>query len=224
MKKSRAENENDVANPVTEKLAKYPEVIRTFSMGTDLYRVQPSEFDASPVHYKADSDTRYAHPQQKTGVCYFGFSEEVAVAESFQSGQGVDNQAVPYSKLEQSSLHLLRTTRDLHLVDVVALANRSTPPLKLRHLVESKGQGKEGYVATRGLSGACMAAEPKVDGLLYPSAVFTVTGSLNGCNIVLFADRGTQVEPISHQLILETELSTGDTALELLESLGVVIE
>lgn len=223
MKKSRAENENDVANTVLETRAKHPSVIRVFPMGTALHRVQPSEFDANPVHYKADSDTRYAHPQQKVGVCYLGFSEEVAVAESFQSGQGVDNQAVPYSTLEQSSLHVLRTTRDLHLVDIGALANRSTHQ-KLRDLVAAKGQGREGYVATRELSGACMAIEPNIDGILYPSAVYTETGSLKGCNVVLFAGRGPQVEPVSYQRILDAELSTGEAAIELLESLGVVIE
>lgn len=223
MKKSRVENENDVNKLVTDTLAKYPDLIQTLSMGTGLFRVQPSEFDESPAHYNADSDTRFAHPQRKIGVCYLGLSDAVAVAESFQSGQGVDNQAVPYSKLEQSSLHLLNASRDLRLVDAAALANRATHQ-KLRDLVAAKGQGREGYIATQALSGACMAIEPKVDGLLYHSAVYTVTGSLNGCNVVLFADRGTQVEPVSHQPILKAELSTGETALELLESLGEVIE
>ncbi len=64
----------------------------------------------------------------------------------------------------------------------------------------------------------------EVDGLLYQSAVYTVTGSMDGCNLVLFEGRRRQVEAISHQLVMEALLLNGETAVEFLESLGVVLE
>lgn len=222
MKKPKVEK-NDVDNAVTATLKKHPEVIRKIPAGTDLHRKQPSKYDSSPVNYKADSDTRYADPDQKIGVFYVGLSPEVAIAESFQSGQGVDNQAVPFSALQHGSLHLLSAARDLRVVDVAQLANLATGQ-KLRDLVQAKGQGREGYAATRNLSGACMRADEEIDGLLYPSAVYTVTGDLSGCNLVLFAGRGTQVEAVSYQPVLETVLANGQTTLQFLNDLGVTLE
>lgn len=215
--------ENDVAKQVVETLEKYPELVRQIPKGTVLYRIQPSKYDANPVNYRPDSDTRYADPDQQVGVYYLGFSKEVAVAESFQSGQGVDDQAVPHSKLEQSSLHQVKVARNLNVVDVAALANRATHQ-KLRDVVQAKGQGREGYALTRQISQACMQKGKEVDGLLYPSAVYTITGSMDGCNLVLFADRDLQVEPVDYKPVMEAELSNGEAPVEFLESLGVVVE
>lgn len=39
-----------------------------------------------------------------------------------------------------------------------------------------------------------------VDGLLYQSAVYIVTGSMQGCNLVLNTGRSTQVEALSYHL------------------------
>lgn len=223
MSTARKKKKNDVAKQVVETIDQYPELIRQIPKGTILYRIQPSKYDANPVNYRPDSDTRYADPDQQVGVFYLGFSKEVAVAESFQSGQGVDDQSVPHSKLQQSSLHWVKAARDLYVVDVAALANRATHH-KLRDVVQAKGQGREGYALTQEISQACMHMGKKIDGLLYPSAVYTVTGSMDGCNLVLFAERDIQVEPIDYKPVLEVELSNGETSAEFLDSLGVALE
>jgi len=44
---------------VLEALNKYPELLKQICTGTFLYRVQPSRYDANPVNYRANSDTRY---------------------------------------------------------------------------------------------------------------------------------------------------------------------
>lgn len=64
----------------------------------------------------------------------------------------------------------------------------------------------------------------EIDGLLYQSAVYTVTGSMNGCNLVLFEGRPTQVKAVRHRLIMEVVLPNGETAVEFLDSLGVPLE
>jgi len=64
----------------------------------------------------------------------------------------------------------------------------------------------------------------EIDGLLYQSAVYTVTGSMNGCNLVLFEGRTLQVLAMSHRLVLEAVLSNGETAIEFLDSLGVALD
>lgn len=223
MKTAGKKRKNDVAKPVAETLDRYPELFRQIPKETLLHRTQPSEYDANPIYYKPDSDTRYADPDQQTGVIYLGLSAEVAVAESFQPGQGVDDQAVSLSKLKQSSMHKLKAARDLNVVDVAALANRATHH-KIRDLVQAKGQGREGYALTQEISHACMHMGKKIDGLLYPSSVYTVTGSMDGCNLVLFAERDTQLEPIDYKPVLEVELSNGETSVEFLDSLGVALE
>ncbi|WP_205300473.1 RES family NAD+ phosphorylase [Pantoea sp. Ap-967] len=222
MSKTAMQPENTIARQVLETLKCYPELVRQLAGGTVLHRVQPSRYDANPVHYRADSDTRYADPTKQVGVYYLGFTEAVAIAESFQPGQGVDDQSVSLRQLQQTSLHRLKTARVLNVVDVAALANRATYH-KVRDIVQAKGQGREGYALTQNLSQACMAIA-EVDGLLYQSAVYTVTGSLDGCNLVLFEGRKRQVEAVSHQRVMEALLSNGETAIELLESLGVVLE
>ncbi|MNP68042.1 RES domain protein [compost metagenome] len=108
------------------------------------------------------------------------------------------------------------------MVDVAALANRATHH-KVRDIVQAKGQGREGYALTQKFSQACMQLG-QIDGLLYQSAVYTVTGSMNGCNLVLFEGRTPQVEAVSHRLVMEAVLSNGETAIEFLDSLGVALE
>ncbi len=223
MSKAVKKSENDVAKDVEDTLTKYPRLVKQIPEGTILHRVQPSKYDSNPINYRPDSDTRYADPDQQVGVYYLGFSEEVAVAESFQPGQGTDNQPVRLSRLEQSSLHQLKTARTLNVVDVAGLANRATHH-KLRDIVQAKGQGKEGYTLPRQLSQACMQQGTEIDGLLYPSAVYTVTGSMDGCNLVLFEGRDTQVEPIDYKPVTEVEFSNGETPVEFLDSLGVPLE
>ncbi|MCA4962123.1 RES family NAD+ phosphorylase [Pseudomonas sp. Y24-6] len=215
--------ESDVPNQAAETLTKYPELVREIASDVILHRKQPSEHDDSPVYYNPDSDTRYSDPEKKVGVMYLGFSKEVALAESFQAGQGVDDQPVTLSALESSSLHQLKPARILNVVDVAGLANRATHH-KLRDIVQAKGQGKEGYALTQEFSGACMQLGMKIDGILYPSAVYSVTGTMDGCNLVLFAGRGTQVEPIDHIPVTKVVLSNGETAIEFLDSLGVALE
>ena len=218
--------DNTISGQVLETLNNYPELLRQKPPGTVLHRVQPSRYDANPVHYRADyradSDTRYADPARQIGVYSLGFTAEVAVAESFQPGQGIDDQTVSLWRLKQASLHRLKAARVLNLVDVAALANRATHH-KVRDIVQARGEGREGYALTQKSSQACMDIR-KVDGLLYPSAVYMVTGSMQGCNLVLFEGRECQVDVVSHQLVMEPLLSNGETAAEFLESLGVVLE
>jgi hypothetical protein len=64
----------------------------------------------------------------------------------------------------------------------------------------------------------------EIDGLLYQSAVYTVTGTMEGCNLVLFEGRPTQVNAINHQLVMEAMLSHGETAVAFLDRLGVALE
>lgn len=220
---SGAENKNTpAADTLAEHLSRHKDLTRTIPKDTELHRTQPSKYDATPINYKTDSDTRYADPEQKTGVFYLGFSEKVAIAESFQSGQGVDNQAVLQAVLDASSLHRYTTTRPLNLVDVGVLANRITND-KLRDLVQAKGQGAQGYKLTRALSQMCMQQGKQIDGLLYPSAVYSVSGSMVSCNLVLFSGRGTQVAPVDYKPVAGALLSDDETSEEFLESLGIVL-
>jgi RES domain. len=83
--------ENTITRQVLKTLTHYPDLVRQLPVGTVLHHVQPSRYDTNPVHYHADSDTRYADPAKQVGVYYLGFTEEVALAESFQPEQGVDD-------------------------------------------------------------------------------------------------------------------------------------
>ncbi|MBB3272245.1 hypothetical protein FHW75_003436 [Pseudomonas sp. OG7] len=67
-------------------------------------------------------------------------------------------------------------------------------------------------------------SQGQVDGLLYPSAVYSVTGSMDGCNIVLFQGRSIQIEAIRHQAVSLAVLQNGETVVEFLYSLGVALE
>ncbi|MDZ3995540.1 RES family NAD+ phosphorylase [Pseudomonas sp. Teo4] len=222
MSRTVKQYENELTAPIAEAISKYPDLIRQILEGTVLHRVQPSRYDANPVNYRADSDTRYADPDKLIGVYYLGFTQEVAVAESFQPGQGVDDQPVRFSRLEGTSLHQLKAARILNVIDVAALANRATHH-KVRDIVQAKGQGREGYALTQKISQACIYRND-VDGLLYQSTVYSVTGSLKGCNLVLFAGRSTQIEAVDYQPVMEVVLSNGETAIEFLDSLGVALE
>lgn len=131
-------HENVLTTEIKEALERYPDLVRQIPEGTVLYRVQPSRYDANPVNYRADSDTRYADPDKSLGVYYLGFTQEVSVAESFQPGQGVDDQPVRLSQLNGTSLHQLKAARILNVIDVAALANRATHH-KVRDMVQAKG-------------------------------------------------------------------------------------
>lgn len=223
MSNTGVENKSDVRSKVEKTLVKHPEVFRQLPEGTEFYRIQPSKYDSSPINYRKDSDTRYSDPDQQVGVYYLGFSQKVATAESFQPGQGVDDQAVSYSMFAQCSLHKLKAARILNVVDVVQLANLASND-KIRDLVQASGQGKEGYALTRQFSQSCMQFGEEVDGLLYPSAVYTETGRMDGCNVVLFGGRKAQVTAIDFKPVLDVQFSSGETPLEFLNSLGVVLE
>lgn len=222
MKEIESDSYSQGTQSLVGDLAQYKNLIREIPRATKLYRTQPSKYDASPINYKIDSDTRYADPEQRVGVFYLGFSEEVAIAESFQSGQGVDTQAVPQARLAASSLHRYETVRNLRAVDIVVLANRTTHH-KLRDLVQAKGQGARGYQLTRALSYMCMHHSGGIDGLLYPSAVYSLSGSLLACNLVLFGHRGLQVRALDYKSVAGAILSQGETTEELLEGLGIVL-
>lgn len=212
----------EVGKLVRETVEKHPEVMHTVPAAELQYRCQSRKYDHNPANY-GYSDSRYAHPDRTVGVLYLGFSKEVALAETFQPGQGSDNQAVAASKLEQSSLHRLETTRPLRVVDAGLLANKATHH-RLQDLIQAKGEGSEGYKLTQELSAACMDLGRDVDGILYPSSVYAKTGSLEGCNLVLFDGRGPQVKPVDHEAVMDVELPTGKGAVEFLESQGVVVE
>ena len=215
--------EKDVVKQIVDTLKAYPELVRMIAANMDTFHVQDSEHDLKPPYYFTGSDSRYADPDQKVGVYYVGFSKEVAIAESFQPGQGVDDQPVRLSVLGKKSLHRMKTVRILNVVDVAGLANRATHH-KIRDIVQAKGQGKEGYALTQLISQACMQLGVGIDGLLYPSAVYSVTGSMDGCNLVLFGERGAQVKSIGYTPVTKVVLSNGETAIEFLDSMGVSLE
>lgn len=197
-----------------------PEVIRIVPVGTAFYRAQDSEHDDEPRFYNRKSNSRYGSPDLPVGLLYVGFSDTVAVAEVFQPPG--DDAPVEYAKLEQCSMHQLVAVRDLKLIDLPMLANLMG--LKLRDVVQAKGQGSEGYKPTRALSKACMECGVDVDGLLYTSSVYSPAGTLEGCNAALFGERGEQVKPVSHKPLLKERLSNGKTPVKHLQDLGVSLE
>lgn len=223
MKSAGKKKENDVVKEIGDALIAYDELVRDITEDSVLHRTQPSKYDETPINYKRDSETRYADPKQQTGVFYLGCSDKVAMAESYQPGDGDDNRAVKLSRLEGDSIHRYKPVRTLKVIDAVALVNRTSNE-KLRDLVKAKGKGARGYKRTRDLSHACMRQGDGIDGILYPSAVYSVTGSMEGCNLVLFEGRGAQVEPIDYKPVAGAKLSNGELVEEFLESLGVVLE
>lgn len=197
-----------------------PVVVRIMPEGTLFARAQDSEHDAEPRFYNKQSDSRFGSADLPVGILYLGFSDTVAVAEVFQPLG--DDTPVAYAKLQQSSLHQLVAVRDLRLIDLPMLANLAG--LKLRDIVQAKGQGFEGYGPTRALSKLCMECGAQIDGLLYTSSVYSPAGTLEGCNAALFDERGKQVQRVSHQPLLNARLSNGKTAVKHLQDLGVSLE
>lgn len=210
----------EVAKQAREVLDKHPKVVREIPGGTTLYRCQKSKHDREPRNY-GHTNSRYTPADTEEGVLYVGFSPEVALAESFQPGQGGDSQALSLSDLQAQSLHRMESSRPLRVVDAVALANRAGYH-KLRDLVQAKGQGSEGYVLSQEFARICMERED-IDGILYPSAVYGETGTYDGCNLALFEGRGTQVKPLDYQPVITVELESGEFAVEFLDSLGVAL-
>lgn len=108
------------------------------------------------------------------------------------------------------------------VVDAAALARNAGKTLGA--IVKSRGQGDEGYAYTQTLSGVVMRWQPAVDGILYPSQVYPITASLEGCNLVLFEGRPTQLVAVSKQPLGSVVLSNGETVGELLNRMRVPIE
>ncbi|WP_462401805.1 RES family NAD+ phosphorylase [Pseudomonas sp. Marseille-QA0332] len=210
--------QDDVNELIVNVITTAPSVLRTIQRDTQLYRVQKSKRDSSPIHYERASDSRYADPAQRIGVKYLAGSDMVAIAESFQ-GDNRDQRSVQASDMAQKSLHCLQAARDLRVVDVTVLAARSTNS-PLYAMVKTRYDN--GYELTRQLSHACMQLTD-IDGLIYPSAVLSPAGLFEGCNLVLFENRQAQLRPVHYLPVLEVELSTGETAKELLNALGVTI-
>lgn len=186
-----------------------------------LYRVQEIRH-GHPVYYNADSDTRYGDPQKILGVCYVAASDMVAIAETLQHGKKGMGAPVLRSEIESKSLHQLEAARELAVVDVAELA-RNTGRM-LSAIVESRGQGSEGYAYTQTLSEVVMRYTPCVDGLLYPSRVYPITGRWEGCNLVLFEGRPQQLTAICMQPLEDIELSSGETVGEFLNRLQIPVE
>lgn len=186
-----------------------------------VYRVQEQQY-SDPLYYNRNSDTRYGDPQKKIGTCYVSFSDRVALAETLQYGKSGVGSPVLQSEIEERSLHHLQTTRQLVVVDAAALARNAGKTLGA--IVKSRGQGDEGYAYTQTLSGVVMRWQPAVDGILYPSQVYPITASLEGCNLVLFDGRPTQLVAVSKQPLGSVVLSNGETVGELLNRMRVPIE
>jgi hypothetical protein len=202
-------------------ILKHPEVVRVIEEGTLLGRVQPTRHE-NPAFYNTDSDSRYGDLRKEIGVCYVAGSSEVAIAETFQHGAEGPSSPVLLTEIQERSIHQLRAARPLRLIDVARLA--AFGGQKLRQLVEAKGQGSEGYLLTQALSTAIMRDLGMFDGLLYTSAVFPAAASIEGCNLVLFGGRETQLVSISSNPLMDFELASGKTAIEFLLDLNVSVE
>ena len=189
--------------------------------GTLVWRVQET-VHANPLFYNPDSDSRYGDPHRAIGVCYVAGSDLVAVAETLQHGKAGTGSPVLIKELEARSLHQLETTRVLRVVDAGMLARNAGR--RLKDIVESKGQGSTGYTWTQALSGVVMRHGLEVDGMLYPSQVYPLTGSFKGCNLALFDGRGLQLEAVGKQGLRELELSSGETVGEFLNRLRIAVE
>jgi len=186
-------------------------------------RVQLTEHK-DPVYYnrKPDSVSRYAHSKRECGVLYLAISPELAVAESFQHGQSGPGTPVSVKEIEERSLHQVETTRELKLVDLGRLAAFSG--LKPRDLIQAKGQGSEGYILTQTISTVCMEYSIEIDGLIYNSSVYDPASTSAGSNFVLFEERATQVVPVGATPLMEALLPNGETAIEFLVSLNLIVE
>lgn len=194
---------------------------RHITRATRVYRVQHESF-ANPTHYNRSSDTRYGDPLKAIGVCYVALSDIVAVAETLQHGRAGAASPVLCSEIATLALHELETVRELVVVDAGALARNAGK--RLKSIVASKGQGSEGYLYTQLLSDVVMRHATQVDGMLYPSQVYPITGSLEGCNLVLFEGRGVQLASMRRQALEALLLSTDETVGEALYRMQVPVE
>lgn len=155
-------------------------------------------------------------------MCYVAASDMVAIAETLQHGKKGMGAPVLRSEVESKSLHQLETTRELTVVDAAELARNTGRVLEA--IVESRGQGSEGYAYTQTLSEVVMRHKPYVDGLLYPSRAYPITGRWEGCNLVLFEGRPQQLAAFCMHPLGEIELSSGETVGEFLNRLQIPVE
>lgn len=189
----------------------------TIPKGRLFYRVQLSCF-MEPLFFNRYSPTRYGDAHQHLGVCYVAGSDFVAVAETLQASQGSGG-PVTLADIERRSLHTLATARPLQVVEAALLARNGGQTLDA--IVQGSGQGNSGYAYTQRLSSEVMRHPAQVDGLLYPSRAYALSGSLLGCNLVLFEGRSTPLLAVDQVPLLEVELSCGETVLEFLGRLQV---
>jgi hypothetical protein len=206
---------------ILEATKAYPLPTQLIKKGTPVCRTQESHYP-EPMFFNRNSNTRYGDPQHDIGVCYVAFDDVVAVAETLQHGQAGLKSPVLQSEIEERSLIQLETARDLVVVDAAALARNAGKVLKT--IVDSKGQGSRGYAYTQAMSDVVMRHDANFDGILYPSQVYPITGSLSGCNLVLFEGRDPQLTNKGKQPLEDVELSTGETVGELLNRMQVPIE
>lgn len=202
-------------------ILKHPELVIEIGVDSQLMRVQPTRHK-DPVFYNSDSNSRYGDFNKEIGVCYVAGSSEVAIAETFQHGVDGPGSPVLFTEIQERSLHQLRVVRPLKVIDVARLA--AFGGYRLRHLVEAKGQGSEGYSLPQALSAAIMRCEGNFDGLLYTSTVFPAAASIDGCNLVLFGGRETQLVPKSSEPLTAVQLKGDKTAIEFLLDLNVTVE
>ena len=218
---SEEKHKNSDTDNIQSVISKHPEVVVEIATNTQLCRVQPTRHK-DPIFYNKDSDSRYGDAYKEIGVCYVAGSSEVAIAETFQHGADGPDSPVLLVEIEERSLHQLKAARPLRVIDVARAA--AFGGRKLRHLVEAKGQGSEGYSLTQTLSAAIMRHEGEFDGLLYTSTVFPAAASMEGCNLVLFGGREIQLKPESSEPLAQAELASGKTAIEFLLDLNVSVE
>ena len=211
---------SDVEQEFQSALSKHPDVVVTIDADSSWARVQPTEHK-NPVFYNRDSDTRYGDPAKEIGVCYVAGSSKVAIAETFQHGPDGPGSSVLMKDIMDRSLHQLRAARPLNVIDVGQLS--AYAGRKLRDIVQAKGQGSEGYDLTQTLSAMSMRYSPEIDGLLYTSTVFPRAASLEGCNLVLFEGRETQLLPVSSEPLAEALLTDDKTAVEFLVDLNLSV-
>ena len=201
-------------------LSNNPDIWVEIDADTSWARIQPTRYP-DPVFYNRGSDTRFGLREKEIGVCYVAGSSKVAIAETFQHGPGGPGTSVLMQDIMERSLHQLKAARTLKVIDVGQLA--ACMGWKLREIVQAKGQGSEGYELTQMLSAMCMRHGLEVDGLLYVSTVFPKAASLEGCNLVLFEGRETQLVPVSSEPLAEALLTDGKTAVEFLLDLKLSV-
>ncbi|WP_460115393.1 RES family NAD+ phosphorylase [Pseudomonas sp. H2_D02] len=218
---SGEKNKNSDVEAIQSVIAEHPEVIVEIATDTQLSRIQPTRHK-NPLYYNENSISRFGDLHKEIGVCYVAGSSEVAIAETFQHGADGPDSPVLLTEIQERSLHQLKAARPLRVIDVARAA--AFGGHKLRHLVEAKGQGSEGYLLPQTLSAAIMRDKGNFDGLLYISTVFPAAASMEGCNLALFGGRETQLIAESSKPLLEVELDSGKTAVEFLVELKVSVE